>query len=99
MVVAYLIRYKGWTALEALSYVRLRRERAKPNANFWNQLQEYQNRHASQPLPLTKIENHERQDASLKPTLSKDNLGYRPRHSEPLPEEETYQIQVHTPKQ
>jgi protein-tyrosine phosphatase len=41
IVVAYLMRFKGWTAIEALSYVRLRRERAKPNASFWNQLLEY----------------------------------------------------------
>jgi len=42
MVIAYFIRYKKWSSAEALDFVRSRRERAKPNSNFWNQLLAYE---------------------------------------------------------
>lgn len=58
IVVAYLIKFKGWTAFEALSYVRSRRERAKPNASFWNQLLDYQSKIQGVPEDkASKLEN------------------------------------------
>lgn len=38
IVIAYLIRTFNWSPFQALEYVRQQRERAKPNAGFWNQI-------------------------------------------------------------
>lgn len=43
IVIAYLIRTKNMNPGQALDYVRSKRERAKPNFNFWNQINEYYN--------------------------------------------------------
>ena len=37
------MKTKGWSAGQSLEFVRGRRERAKPNVSFWNQLIEYEN--------------------------------------------------------
>ena len=41
IVCAYFIKTHGWSPAQALDFVRSKRERAKPNASFWQQLNEY----------------------------------------------------------
>jgi len=43
IVVAYLIKKHGWNPVQSLQFVKQRRERVKPNAGFWNQLNDYYN--------------------------------------------------------
>lgn len=44
IVVAYLMTYRKWSPSQGLEFVRGKRERAKPNANFWQQLHEFHQR-------------------------------------------------------
>jgi protein-tyrosine phosphatase len=44
IVIAYLMVHKGWTPLEALTHVRNRRDRARPNPNFWDHLLQFHQR-------------------------------------------------------
>ena len=41
IVCAYLIRKKSWIPEQALYYLKQKRSRAKPNAGFWKQVDDY----------------------------------------------------------
>ena len=43
IICAYLIKKKDWSAEQALSYLKIRRPRVKPNEGFFEQLKEYYN--------------------------------------------------------
>lgn len=42
LVLAYLMKIKGWTLEQAFKYIKEKRHRAKPNGGFWKQLEEYE---------------------------------------------------------
>lgn len=50
IVIAYLIRSQNWNPFQALEFVKQQRDRVKPNAGFWNQINEYYNYWSKQNL-------------------------------------------------
>ena len=42
LVIAYLIKYFGYTVQKALNYIQVRRNTIKPNKGFLDQLAEYE---------------------------------------------------------
>ncbi|CAF1559517.1 unnamed protein product, partial [Didymodactylos carnosus] len=42
-IIAYLMKYKNMSLIQAYNYVKYKRQAAKPNQGFWKQLQKYEN--------------------------------------------------------
>jgi hypothetical protein len=65
LLAAYLIKSRQWTAEQAVSLIRSKRPRAKPNDAFFQQLKEFGNKHTAKP------QTYERYDASPRPSPKK----------------------------